>query len=211
MKFTKLLQKLIKPIVLILSSVIFFLLGYKQISLLIVIIYLIDNFYELNNYWKKEDDMNQLTKNINKTIEKNVASTLLPIVLIDKEGSIKWHNDIFNELKPSKSFIGENILSIARELNLNNIIKAEYDLHQRLKLNGRLYDVYSTKIFRNKEELYLVYFNDISEFIGLDTTKESIMLIEIDNFTEALDTTDDVDKPLVIAEIDRQINSYAYG
>ncbi len=211
MNVKSLIKKLIKPIGLILASLIFFLLGYNQLGLLVAIIYFIDNFYQLNNYWKREENINQFTKDINKAIEDNVASTLLPIALISETGVIKWHNNIFDELEPKKNFIGESILSIARDLNLNKIIKADKDLHQRLKLNGRLYDVYSTKILRNKEQLYLVYFNDISEFIGLDTTKESIMLIEVDNFNEALDTTDESNKPLVIAEIDREINSYAHG
>ena len=35
------------------------------------------------------------------------------------------------------------------------------------------------------------------------------MLIEVDNLTEALDTTDEEDKPLVVAEVERCINSYA--
>ncbi|MGG7098403.1 DHH family phosphoesterase [Clostridium sardiniense] len=211
MNVKSLIIKLIKPVGLILASLIFFLLGYNQIALLIAIIYFIDNFYQLNNYWKKEENINQFTKDINKAIEDNVASTLLPIALISETGIIKWHNNIFNELEPKKNFIGESILSIARDLNLDKVIKAEKDLHQRLKLNGRLYDVYSTKILRRDEQLFLLYFNDISEFIGLDTTKESIMLIEVDNFNEALDATDESNKPLVIAEIDREINSYAYG
>lgn len=205
-----LIKKLIKPIGLILASVIFFSLGYSQVGLLFAIIYFIDNFYQLNNYWKKEENINQFTKDINKAIECNVASTILPIALIAEGGNIMWHNDIFDELKSGKNFAGENILSIARGLNLNKILESDKDLHQRLKLNGRLYDVYSKEIFRNNKRLFLVYFNDISEFIGLDTTKESIMLIEVDNFNEALDTTDDADKPLVIAEIDREINSYAH-
>ncbi|MDY3208468.1 DHH family phosphoesterase [Clostridium baratii] len=205
-----LIKKLIKPIGLILASVIFFSLGYSQIGLLFAIIYFIDNFYQLNNYWKKEENINQFTKDINKAIECNVASTILPIALIAESGNIMWHNDIFDELKSGKNFAGENILSIARGLNLKKILESDKDLHQRLKLNGRLYDVYSKEIFRNNKRLFLVYFNDISEFIGLDTTKESIMLIEVDNFNEALDTTDDANKPLVIAEIDREINSYAH-
>lgn len=205
-----LIKKLIKPIGLILASVIFFSLGYSQVGLLFAIIYFIDNFYQLNNYWKKEQNINQFTKDINKAIECNVASTILPIALISESGNIMWHNDIFDELKSGKNFAGENILSIARGLNLNRILESDKDLHQRLKLNGRLYDVYSKEIFMNNKRLFLVYFNDISEFIGLDTTKESIMLIEVDNFNEALDTTDDADKPLVIAEIDREINSYAH-
>ena len=70
--------------------------------------------------------------------------------------------------------------------------------------------MYIVKRYLEIRKDYFSIFNDISEFIGLDTTKESIMLIEVDNFNEALDTTDDANKPLVIAEIDREINSYAH-
>lgn len=211
MNLKSLIKRLIKPIGLILASLILFLLGCNQLGILIAIIYFLDNFYQLKNFWEEEEDLNRFTKNINEAIKDNLASEILPISLIDENGIIKWCNDIFNQLQTKDNFIGESILSVARGLDLNNIINAEKNLHQRLKLNNKLYDVYSTKIVKNDEELYLIYFNDISEFIGLDTNKESIMLIEIDNLTEALDTTDESDKPLVIAEIDREITSYIYG
>ena len=193
MNLKSLIIKLIKPVGLILASLILFLLGYNQLGLLIAIIYFIDNFYQLKNLWEKEEDTNKFTKNINEAIKDNLASEVLPISLIDENGIIKWCNDIFNQLEAKDNFIGESILSVARGLDLNNIINAEKNLH------------------KNNEELYLIYFNDISEFIGLDTTKESIMLIEVDNLNEALDTTDESNKPLVIAEIDREITSYVYG
>lgn len=211
MNIDKLLKKLIKPVGLILSSVIFFLLGYSQIGLLIAIIYFIDNFYQLNNYWKKEEDINQFTKEINKAVKDTVENTILPIALIDNKGIIEWHNNVFNELDDRRSFIGENILGIARGLKLSNILDSDKGLHQKLKLNSKLYDVYSKKLFRKDKELYLIYFNDISELIGLDATRESVVLIEVDNFTEVLDSTIESDKPLVIAEIDRELSSYAHN
>ena len=103
---------------------------------------------------EKRENINQFTKDINKAIECNVASTILPIALIAESGNIMWHNDIFDELKSGKNFAGENILSIARGLNLKKILESDKDLHQRLKLNGRLYDVYSKEIFRNKKRLF---------------------------------------------------------
>lgn len=210
MNIYKLLKKLIKPVGLILSSVIFFLLGYSQIGLLIAIIYFIDNFYQLNNYWKKEEDINQFTKEINEAVKDTVENTILPIALIDDKGIIEWHNNVFNELDDRRSFLGENILGIARGLKLSDILDSDKGLHQKLKLNSKLYDVYSKKIFRKDKQLYLIYFNDISELIGLDATRESVVLIEVDNFTEVLDSTIESDKPLVIAEIDRELSSYAH-
>lgn len=35
------------------------------------------------------------------------------------------------------------------------------------------------------------------------------MLIKVDNFTEALDKTDESNRPLLVAEIERTINTYA--
>lgn len=35
------------------------------------------------------------------------------------------------------------------------------------------------------------------------------MLIEVDNFTEVIDKTDDNNRPLLVAEIERTINTYA--
>ena len=52
----------------------------------------------------------------------------------------------------------------------------------------------------------MVFFNDVTYL--KKATKESIMLLEVDNFSEVLKTIDDDKKPLLIAEIERTINWY---
>ena len=61
----------------------------------------------------------------------------------------------------------------------------------------------------NNNIYILVYFNDITNLSDYETTKESIMLLEVDNLTEVLENTDENDRPLLVAEIERTINSYA--
>ena len=143
-------------------------------------------------------------------ISDNVLKFIYPLALIKEDGELVWYNNLFNTLKSNEENSEKNILSITRGLNLDNILKHEDNLHQRLNINDKLYDVYATLIeTKNKKYLYLLSFNDITKLIDYETTQESVMLIEVDNFTEALDKTDENNRPLLVAEIERTINSYA--
>ncbi|GAA0079229.1 DHH family phosphoesterase [Clostridium sp. CTA-5] len=209
MKRVTIIKRLLKPIILIMSSLILCYYNYIGIAFIIFLIYLLDNFYQLNYYWNRENNINEFIGTLDKGIENNIFQFVYPLALVEKNGDIMWSNNIFNNIKSNEESLDKNILSIARGLNLERIFSDE-SKHQRLKIKGKLYDTYATKIkLKDREDLYLVYFNDITELIGYETTKESIMLIEVDNFSEALDTTEEGNRPLLVAEIERTINAYA--
>lgn len=64
-----------------------------------------------------------------------------------------------------------------------------------MSIQNKLYDVYATLIeTKNKKNLYLLSFNDITKLIDYETTQESVMLIEVDNFTEV------IDKPMITTD-----------
>ncbi|MCE5221901.1 MAG: DHH family phosphoesterase [Clostridium sp.] len=210
MNWITMIKRLLKPGLLIAILIILFLYNYIGIGIIIIIIYLIDNFHQLNYYWRKENDDNEFIKCINNGISENVLKIIYPLALIKEDGELVWYNHLFNTLKSNGEDSEKNILSITRGLNLDNILKHEDNLHQRLNINSKLYDVYATLIeTKNKKYLYLLSFNDITKLIDYGTTQESVMLIEVDNFTEALDKTDENNRPLLVAEIERTINSYA--
>lgn len=210
MNWIIMLKRLIKPGLLIAILIILFLYNYTAIGAIILIIYLVDNFHQLNYYWKKENDATEFIKSINEGISDNALKFIYPLALIKEDGELIWYNDLFNTLKSNEEDSENNILIITRGLNLDDISKHENNLHQRLNINSKLYDVYATLIqTKNEEYLYLLSFNDITKLIDYETTQESIMLMEVDNFTEALDKTDESNRPLLVAEIERTINSYA--
>ena len=68
-----------------------------------------------------------------------------------------------------------------------------------------------TKIekYELNEDLYIVYFNDISNLKNIDNTKKVLCLIEVDNLSEALETTLEIDRPMLVAEVEKNINLYA--
>ncbi|MVX66707.1 DHH family phosphoesterase [Clostridium chromiireducens] len=210
MNWITMLKRLLKPGLLIIVLTILFAYNYIGIGIIILIVYLIDDFYQLNYYWKNQTDANEFIKSIDKGISDNVLKSIYPLALIKEDGEMIWCNNLFKTLKTNKEDPERNILSITRGVNLDNILKNEENSHQRLSINNKLYDVYATFIeTKNKEYLYLLSFNDITKLIDYETTQESIMLIEVDNFTEVLDKTDESNRPLLVAEIERTINAYA--
>jgi c-di-AMP phosphodiesterase-like protein len=203
-------KRLLKPGLLVIILIILFLYDYAGIGAIILIIYLIDNYQQLSYHWKKENDMDEFIKSINKGISDNALKSVYPLVLIKDNGEIVWCNNLFKSIKLNEDNSEKNILSITRGLNLDNILKHEDNIHQRLTINSKLYDVYANLVeTKNNKCLYLLSFNDITKLIDYETTQESIMLIEVDNFSEVLDKTDENNRPLLVAEIERTINTYA--
>lgn len=211
MKSLKNLMSYLKSIILIIMSAIFLIIGYERFAFVLIIIYIIYNLYLLWFNFKKEKNINEFIEKINDSIRDNVCNLTLPIVLISKDGIIKWCNNQFSDLKKGEKLQENNIVAVTRGLNISKITKSNNkERHQRLKLDGKLYDVFSHEIENESEKYYLLYFNDISNLIGLDNTRESVMLLEIDNLNEALERTEENNRPLVVAEVERTINTYAH-
>jgi hypothetical protein len=164
MNWITMLKRLLKPGLLIAILIILFLCNYTGIGIIIIVIYFIDNFHQLNYYWKKENDDNEFIKSIDNGISDNVLKFIYPLALIKEDGELVWYNHLFNTLKSNKEDSEKNILSITRGLNLDNVLKYEDNLHQRLNINSKLYDVYATLIKTKSEKyLYLLSFNDITK------------------------------------------------
>ena len=204
------LKRLLKPGLLIVISKILFLCGYAGLSIIILVICILDSLCKLNYYWEKELSSDEFIKSINKGICDNILQFIYPLALIKEDGELIWYNNLFNSLRSNKEANEKNVLSIARGLNLQDILKHEENLHQRLNINEKLYDVYATLIKKDENTYaYLLSFNDITKLIDYETTQEGIMLIEVDNLSEVLDKTEENNRPLLVAEIERMINSYA--
>ncbi len=203
------LKQIIKPVLLIVISITLFFTSYKGLGLIVFAIYLIDNFYKLNYYFKKENDLHQLVKSIDTGLSDNVLQFIYPFSIINEEGKIIWNNNLFNSLRSKEEAKEDNILSIARNLELSQLLSEEGNKHQRTEIQDKIYDVYASPISGSDKNLFLISFNDITKLIDYETTQESIVLVEVDNYSDVVDSMEDSNIPLLIAEIDKKMNSYA--
>lgn len=153
-----------------------------------------------------------LSNGINKGIEDNLFNYDVPVVLINKTGNIIWINNKFKEIEKASSQ-GTNIISVIKELDLQRVLKCDKDLYQRVNLGGGQYKVHASsldvKINEENNGAYILYFNDISNLENKYLISESVMLIEVDNLSEALESTEEANRPLIIADIETNINAYA--
>lgn len=207
----KSIRPIITPLIFVGACVGFYYIKSTLLGSILLIIFIIFSLSEYMIKGKYDDNIERIKENINRDIDSNILNLIFPLALIKESGEIFWSNKEFQKFIPNESPIGLNVVSIARGLNLSRLLTCDRDLHQKIKILDSLYKVYATKIekYDLNEDIYIVYFNDISNFKNIDNTKESIMLIEVDNLAEALETTLDSDRPMLVAEVEKTINLYA--
>lgn len=182
-----------------------------EISFILLGLYLVYINYEFiltikeKEYYKLQFE--NLSKNIDNSIQNNMFNLIYPICILDTNGDIVWHNNNFKELSNSKDIIGNSLVSVIRGIALDKILKVSKEYSQRIKIKNFIYEIYGEILVQSKERsLYIVYFNDVT--YSSNETKESVMLLEVDNLNEVIKSIDDSKRPLLMAEIERTINHY---
>ncbi|MGG7144963.1 DHH family phosphoesterase [Clostridium nigeriense] len=210
-KGIEIIKPIITPIMFIGACIGFYYIKSTLLGTLLLIIFIAFTISEYGNYEKEEDNIERVREIINKDIDDNILNLIFPVALIRESGEIIWNNKEFQKFTPDEDPLGLNVVSIARGLNLSRLLTCDRDLHQKIKILDSFYKVYASRIENSKlgENLYVVYFNDISNNKNMENTKESIMLIEVDNLSEVLETTMESDRPMLVAEVEKTINAYA--
>lgn len=209
----KIYRSLLILIVVIIFTIILYYFRYFYLASTILIVYLaFKEYLNIENEIQNEK-MNTLTDEIKANINDNISNMSNPIALIDNEGNILWANKRLKEELNLLDLQEQNILSIGRNLDLHKLLKCDKDLGQRVKIKDTFYSIYANNIsgenIKYNEAKYLVYFNEVSNLRDLYSTRESIMLIEVDNLSEALERTDEANRPMLAAEVEKAINSYS--
>lgn len=209
----KIYRSLLILIVVIIFTIILYYFRYFYLASTILIVYLaFKEYLNIENEIQNEK-MNTLTDEIKANINDNISNMSYPIALIDNEGNILWANKRLKEELNLLDLQEQNILIIGRNLDLHKLLKCDKDLGQRVKIKDTFYSIYANNIsgenIKYNEAKYLVYFNEVSNLRDLYSTRESIMLIEVDNLSEALERTDEANRPMLAAEVEKAINSYS--
>ena len=180
------------------------------LSSAILIIYVLWNAYSDIDKQLYNEKVDTLTTRIKANINDNISNMLYPLALIDDEGNILWANKRLKEELNLLDLKEQNILSIGRNLDLQKLLKCDKDLRQRVKIKDSFYSIYATNISNENspyiKQKYIVYFNEVSNLRDLYSIRESIMLIEVDNLS--LEGTDEANRPMLAAEVEKTINSY---
>lgn len=205
-------QQVIIPAIFVFISIIFFYHDKFIIGSIILLAFIIYFYYLNKNEHSKVENAKRTVSKLKLNINDNISNMIAPIALINENGDIIWANKKLSQELELNDTEGQNIISITRSLDLQKLLKCDKDLSQRIKIKNCIYSIYASKMTGEDElinDVYAVYFIEVSNLRDLNTTKESVMLIEVDNLSEVLESTEESERPLLVAEIERTINLYA--
>lgn len=158
-----------------------------------------------------------------------IKELAIPYTLVDRRGRILWANRSFYEaVKTDRHHMRKHIQNVFADFTLELLEMEEADHNRRVThiyQNERNYQVeirrVDVKNLFNSEMtqdagdndiLYAVYLYDETELIQTLEDKEKIKMavghIYIDNYEEAMESTEEVRKALLVALIDRKITKY---
>jgi c-di-AMP phosphodiesterase-like protein len=190
--------------------------GIFLLFFLVLIVYNIKNNKIRKNEWKKfiEDFSSKLDSATRNTLVK----LPFPLIIISDKGNILWYNQNLTFISDDTDILGKNINEVINKINANDIMEGEKDNYRYIKIKDKYYDIHvsivnTTDSLSGKDNIILLYFYDVTDkhelLNEIENIKESVMLIEVDNLDEVVKSTPEDKKPLLIAEVERNINSYA--
>ncbi len=191
------------------------LLGSLGVLLLIYLIY--RNWkiqYNRKELWTRY--IESLSSDIDFTTRHAIFNLPIPLAVIEFDGSIGWYNSKFSDMLDVNDILERNIEDLIPGFKVNNILGQEKDMFIEVTIKDKHYRVlYNILEVTQNYPRYIImlYWLDISSYQILKTKyneeKPVIALVQVDNYDDVLASTEEANRPLIIAEIDRRIKLWA--
>lgn len=142
------------------------------------------------------------------------------LALLEETGSITWYNSKFGDMmSDEEDILNKNIESLVSDIDIDEILKSEDKKPLDIEYKGKSYKVHYNIVNDKKstsklQRIIMLYWVDNTDYEYIKNKYEDGRLIPtiafIDNYDEVKNTTPDVIRPQVLAEIDSIMNNYAY-
>lgn len=186
---------------------------------IILIAYLI--IYNIKSANKKEKEFQRYIEGLGDEFESATKHAIFnmpfPLVMLDENGNISWYNTPFLKLMGEIELLNEKLSDLIPGLNLDSIFKENDMKPLDIKYGDRDYKVYPNLVDTKKTNstnnmIVMLYWVDNTNLVNLEQryNKERLViaLAYVDNYDDVKSSTPEVNRPLVMAEIDKNINSY---
>ncbi len=193
-----------------------FLKGYLVEGFISLLFFGLIVLYNIISLKKKKSEWEEFIKDFSSNLDAATRNTLVnlpfPLIIVGEEGNISWYNNRFSSIMSREQILGKNINHIIKDFNPKE--HEENHVYESVNLNDKYYDIYANYIdissdAYKKNNIMLLYFYDVTSNKANIDSKENVMLIEVDNLDDVIKSTEEDKRPLLVAEIERNINSYA--
>ena len=159
-----------------------------------------------------------LTEEFDSVTKHTVFNMPFPLVMLEEDGNIFWYNTKFLGLIDEEDLLNKKIGEFIPKLNLEDILKGDKKTPVYLEFKDKFYEVHYNiveikKTISSRDKIIMLYWVENTEYKQLefkyDADKLTVSLAYVDNYDEVKSTTPEVNRPLVLAEIDKTISTYA--
>lgn len=182
----------------------------------VLIIYSVKNNRIRRHEWKR------FIENFSSKLDTATRNTLVrlpfPLIIINNKGNILWYNQNFSLIIENQDVLGKSVKEIFKTIDVTELINGKKNQYLNINIKDKYFDIRTNVVdtsenLGRKDNIMLIYFYDVTEknqlLKELENVKESVILIEVDNLDEVAKTTPEDKKPLLIAEVERNLNGYA--
>lgn len=178
-------------------------------------------YYNLKNSRLRSDEWSRFVEDLSENLDTAGRNTLskipMPLVIVNNEGQILWTNNNFAQLA-SKNTYGKDITTIISDFNVQKVLEKHISMFEKVPFENEIYNVMISPIEiksdkQGKKYILMLYFINKTDYYTIyemyNDNKQIVALIEVDNYDEVIKSTEDPSRPVLVAEIDKRINSFA--
>ena len=207
-------------------GILLFIIGFYEPSIsligIVVLIYLI--YYHWHNVHLKRVEWTKyiegLSEELDTATKHGILNLPLPLVMVEVDGTISWYNPKFTEVIDKKGLLHKNISTLIPNFDIDNIMNSKEEMSIEATYNDRQFKVLYNVVKNNRKNsnrksiIIMLYWIDITSFTVLkdkyNSEKMNVALIQVDNYDDVINSSDETNRPIVLAEIDKRLNTLAY-
>lgn len=182
----------------------------------ILIYYNLLNVRNRRNEWTRY--IENLSSNLGLATKNAVLNLPLPLVICEDDSTVLWYNKSLGDIFGDVDLLGKKVSDYIKDINIKKILDKKTEVLNNIELGDRIFSILINPININDNKkqgkyILMLYFIDKTDYYKLKSKYESkkpvVCLVEVDNFDEALRSVDEIDRPGLIAAIDKRLNTWA--
>ncbi|ABW20330.1 DHH family phosphoesterase [Alkaliphilus oremlandii] len=158
-----------------------------------------------------------LSSDIDSATKYAVLNLPIPLTIVEFDGTITWYNRKFLEVLDTKDLLEKDIQDIIPNFDLRNLLQTENELSEVMNINNKyfkvVYNIVKLPKGHTSNYIIMLYWIDVTKFEELAKKyyREQMVvgLIQVDNYDEVMQSTEEMRRPLVGAEIEHRLNLWA--
>ncbi len=190
------------------------------ISLLALIVFCALVYYNIRSKKKKTEGIVKYIESLIFHVDSATKNTVLhfpiPMVVINVNGIITWYNPGFEQIFNKKEIFNKPIQSIIKEVQVAKLLEDKTNISETITYNNKTYNVLGNLVkieaAPGSEYMLVLYWLDVTELENIQKKYQEERpvtgIIMVDNYAEVMQDTEEIERPQLLAEIDRRIANW---